>query len=91
MPMPNRAMRIGSPIASTEPNVINKMRIAARKPIDSAPPGSSNSENTTAFPPGSIWSPACSASATRSLSWFTTSIGTGSRSRSSNRTVAKAI
>jgi len=35
MPMPNSAVMIGSPIARTDPNAINKMSTAARMPIAS--------------------------------------------------------
>jgi hypothetical protein len=91
MPIPNRAIMIGRPMASTDPNVTSRMRMAARKPIDSAPPGSSNSENTTALPPGSIASPGISASSARAFNSSMTSTGTGCWSRFSNRTVANAI
>ena len=43
--MPNSAMRIGSPIASSEPNATSRITMAARMPMSSAgprPPGSWN-------------------------------------------------
>ena len=35
MPMPNSAVMIGSPIASSDPNAISRMSTAARTPMSS--------------------------------------------------------
>ena len=42
MPIPNRAVRIGSPMAITEPKAISRMMIAAAIPMASLPPGVAN-------------------------------------------------
>ena len=39
MPMPNRAVTIGRPMASTEPNATSRMTMAARMPMISLAPG----------------------------------------------------
>ena len=48
MPMPNSAVMIGRPIASTEPNAISRMTMAARMPIASLENAASSREDVAA-------------------------------------------
>ncbi len=51
MPMPNKAVMIGNPIAMREPKAISMMMIAAKMPIPSLEPGLAPITWLTAGPP----------------------------------------
>src|SRR6266568_1749544 len=52
IPMPNRAVMMGSPMAGTEPNVSSRMMMAAPMPTASAPPGFWNWACSMPWPAG---------------------------------------
>ncbi len=56
-PIPNSAVRIGRPIAMTEPNATSRIRIAARTPIASLEPGLAVSAFVIGWPASSTWKP----------------------------------
>ena len=62
-PMPNRAVRMGRPMASTEPKAMSRMTTAASRPMASVPPGSSRAVKSE--PPPSTWMPGTLASVDR--------------------------
>ena len=57
MPMPMIAVRIGRPMASTDPKAISRMTMAARVPAPSELPPVSNSAFWMAKPPSSNLTP----------------------------------
>ena len=67
-PMPNRAVRMGRPMASTEPKAINKMTTAAMRPMASVLPGGRRVVKVS--PPPSTCRPGPLASLMSDLSWF---------------------
>ena len=66
-PMPNRAVRMGRPMASTEPKAISRMTMAAMRPIASVLPGGRRVVKMS--PPPSTWRPGPLASLMSDLSW----------------------
>ena len=66
-PMPNRAVRIGRPMASTEPKAISRMTTAASRPMASVPPGARRL--VKASPPPSTCMPGPLACSTSWVSW----------------------
>ncbi len=73
MPMPNRAVMIGRPMASTDPNAIKRMSTAARMPIASLA-GWVWSVNID--PPSSTWRLGVFAFFTMSRMWAASATGT---------------
>ena len=56
IPMPNRAVMIGRPMARTDPNTTSRMMMAATMPISSVAPSDGLDWNIA--PPSSTWSAA---------------------------------
>ena len=81
MAMPNSAVTIGSPIASTEPNATRRMKTAASRPNASVAGGFTPSEKMS--PPSSTVSPGTFTSALTAL----TPSETGPHSLKSRSTV----
>ena len=55
MAMPNRAVRMGSPMATTEPNAISMMIMAPRIPAPSLGPGAAVMTLPMGPPPRATW------------------------------------
>ena len=74
MPIPNRAVRIGRPMAITDPKAMSRMTIAARTPIVSLEPGLAVSAFVIGCPASSTWKPgrfaARAVSTTRATSFL---------------------
>ncbi len=90
VPSPNSAVRIGSPIATNEPNVSSSTTIAASSPTAVETPNPACSVCSIAWPPSSTSSPGRAAA----LATSTTRSGADLGSRlafSLKTTVAKAI
>ncbi len=89
LPMPNSAAPMGSPIAISEPNAMNRITIAARRPIASEP-NSGCSVMKMMSPPVSVRRPLPAAASTSVTSSFATSRST-SFARLSKMTDARAM
>ena len=63
-PMPNSAVRMGSPMASREPKAMSRMTTAASRPMTSL---DGSCQVAKASPPSSIWRPGTWTSATYPL------------------------
>ena len=83
-------MTIGRPIATTEPNVISRMTIAASNPIPVAVPSAGCSACWIAWPPSSTWSCGESAAWATEITFLASAWGT-SKPRRLKFTSAKAI
>ena len=57
MAMPNRAVMMGSPIATTEPKARSMMMMAAKMPMPSLGPGFAPATSPMACPPTATWNP----------------------------------
>ncbi len=55
MAMPNSAVRMGRPMATTEPNAISMISMAARMPAPSLGPGEAVITFPIGPPPRAIW------------------------------------
>ena len=55
MAMPNRAVMMGRPMATTEPKATSMMIMAARMPMPSLEPGAAVTTLETTWPPTATW------------------------------------
>ncbi len=55
MAMPNRAVMMGRPMATTEPKASSMMMMAARMPMPSLEPGLPPATRLMAWPPRATW------------------------------------
>ncbi|GIU98947.1 MAG: hypothetical protein KatS3mg014_0563 [Actinomycetota bacterium] len=90
LPSPTRAVAMGSPIATTEPNARNSTITAAVRPTASAPRGSGRCVYSTSGPPVSTWSPVRRAGATAAAR-RSAAVRPSSARDASYRTVEKAV
>ncbi len=75
MPMPNRAVTMGRPMAMTEPNATSRMIMAAMRPMASAGPGAGASARPMTMPPASTSNPATEAARAVSRSFLASDTG----------------
>jgi len=71
MPMPNRAVMIGRPMAMTEPNATSRMMMAAKMPMASLDPGVANTALLMGWPPNSTSRPGGVAALAVSMTFCT--------------------
>ena len=55
MAMPNKAVMMGRPMATTDPKATSMMMMAARMPIPSLEPGLAPATSPMAWPPTATW------------------------------------
>ncbi len=55
MAMPNRAVMMGRPMATTDPKATSMMMMAAKMPIPSLEPGLPPATSPMAWPPTATW------------------------------------
>ena len=59
MPSPKSAVRIGRPMATTDPKASSMIRMAAVMPMPSLEPGAAVATDEIGLPPSATWNPGC--------------------------------
>ena len=73
--IPNRAVMMGRPMATTEPKASSMMMMAARMPMPSLGPGLAPATSPMASPPRATWYPADPKDCAVSMTFWMSAVG----------------